>query len=105
MSRDQALGLALIIAGLIVPAVAIAVAQARDTIRHAAARCGLDADRTPSPAEVANALAIRDAEESWVRLTCAECGRTDCTHGAVALEEAARQAEVDWTEWEREVTR
>ena len=50
--------------------------------------CWCDRDGEPTPAEIADALAIRDAEEAWDRLVCAECGRTDCTHGAVALEEA-----------------
>ena len=65
MTRDQALGLALIVAALVGTPILIWVGLARDTLRHADARCGLDAGRTPDPAEVADAIAIRDAEESW----------------------------------------
>ena len=95
MTRDQAVGLVIVGAAVFgTPALillALAWTHARDVI---AAACACDARRAPSPAEIADALAIRDAEEAWVLLVCDECGRTDCTHGAVAIEEAAREREV-----------
>lgn len=76
MTRDQIVGAILIAAGVTLPLLLLAVAAARDVIDHA--RCDLDARRRPTPAELA----------------CPECGTTTCTHGAVALHEAALEREV-----------
>ena len=77
-------------------ALALAWARAREII----AACQCDTGREPSPAERPYVCGIPqvdrypdDAEEAWVLLVCAECGRTDCTHGAVALHEAALHQE------------
>lgn len=105
MTRDQAVAQILIWAAILGTPALIALALAWARARDVMAACQCDTGRTPTPAEIADAIAIRDAEESWVLLVCAECGGVDCTHGAAALEESARQAESDWTEWEREVAR
>lgn len=86
MTRDQAVAQILIWAAILGTPTLIALTLAWARAREIITACQCDTGRTPSPAEIADALDARDAEEAWDRLVC------PCV-------------ECDWTEWEREVTR
>lgn len=105
MTRDQAVAQTLIWAAILGTPLLIVLALAWGRARDVIAACPCDTEREPSPAEPPYVRGIPQADRYPEETSCAECGRIDCDHGAVALHEAARQAEADWTEWEREVAR
>ena len=101
MTRDQALGLALIAAALVGTPILIWIGLARDTLRHADARCGLDGeeswDRMPGPTKLPYVRGIPQADRYPDDAACGPCACGPCALHA--------DREADWQAWEREVQR